>query len=376
MTLIRYMQKQESIKLRILNCRHDDKTLDYDAIKKEALANSPMVASYPLSVFELGRNKTIKMNGQIIPVNNRAYFAFLKRVLKVDPKFVSRFKKVTDEKTEIAMLSVLKSGMAQHKDLKVHVLANPHEKEITNFSAGKHSFRTNSELLTIFENVMNKYPSLEVRDFHMTTDGTLNIASRSNEEVFGKLQNEVFRGGLTFRNSYSEGSLISHNAFRLVCLNGMFGFNDLPLHVGSDEKALIDFFTKLDSLNENNWMEGNFWDKMENAMHTNASVSELIQAKNTMLNNSFLEEEDLRLYLPEFHDTRKFLHSKNVIMDTLETAKLKNCPTNVKMWDLINRVTDFGSHDYGYEQDFDAIQKAGGRLLSKPFDTNNLVIFS
>ena len=64
--------------------------------KKEAIKNSPMVATYPLSIFELGRNKTIKMDGKLIPITSQAYSSFLKRVLHIDPKFVKRFKSVTD----------------------------------------------------------------------------------------------------------------------------------------------------------------------------------------------------------------------------------------------------------------------------------------
>lgn len=378
------MQKQEAIQIKVLKCLHDT-DVNYDAIKKEALKNSPLVATYPLSVFELGRSKTIKMNGKLVPVNTKAYFSFLKKVLRVDPQFVSRFKNVTDEKTELSMLGALKSGMSKNKDLQVHVLANPKELSITNFASGRHQFRTNEQLLAIFENVMNRYPSLHLRDFHMSEDGTMNLAARSEDEVFGELKNEVFRGGLTFRNSYDNGSFIGHNAFRMICTNGMFGFGDLPLFVGPDDKGpgkrgtgggLIDFFEKLDVLDRSNWMADDFWDRMQDAMDTDASVAELFQAKNALLMNSSLEEADIKYYLPELHDARKWLAKRGVIMDTLEGKKLNNCPTNIKLWQLINQVTDFGSHDYGFEQNFDKIQRSGGSLFAKNYDTKNLVVFN
>ncbi len=377
-------QNAKAPKPTILQSFHD-KNIDYDALKKEAIEKSPLVATYPLSSFELGRNKTIKMFNKIIPVTKQAYFNFLKKVLRVDPQFVRRFKDVTDEKTEINMLQTLKTGMTLKKDQQVHILANPKNAEITNFASGHHAFRTNEQLLTIFENVMNKFGILKVRDFHMTSDGTLNIAARTDEVRVGPSgnTNEAFRGGLTFRNSYDSGSSIGHNAFRMVCQNGMFGFGDLPLFVGPQDGGktgrgggLIDFFEKLDELNAHGWMNEEFWDRLDDAEITDASVNELYMAKNCILNNSELEEKDLRSILPGYFEARKFLAKHKIDMEKLDGKKMVNCPTNVKVWELVNAVTDFGSHDYGFEQNFDRIQNGGGRLFAKHYDTKDLVHFS
>ena len=374
-------KKNEVAKRPLILQSFHDKDINYDELKKEAIKNSPMVATYPLSIFELGRNKTIKMDGKLIPITSQAYSSFLKRVLHIDPKFVKRFKSVTDEKTEISMLQTLKTGMAHKKDLQVHVLANPLEKSITNFATGNHAFRTNEQLLTIFENVINKYNVLKVRDFHMNSDGTLNIAARTEEMSVGpnNFKDEAFRGGLTFRNSYSDGSSIGHNAFRQICENGMFGFNDLPLFVGPSNKphgsgTLIDFFEKLELLNKHNWMAEDFWGKMEDAMETKASVAELMKARNTMLVNSELKEKDLRAFLPQYYETRNFLAKHRINMEELDNKKMVNCPANINIWELINIVTDFGSHDYGFNADFDSIQKNAGKLFAKQYDTKNLVI--
>ena len=370
------MQEQQTAKLKIISRIHNDAKIDYETIKKQAIEYSPVVGSSPLSAFELGRNKTLKMNGKIIPVTEGAYFAFLKKVLKVDPKFIQRFKKVTDEKTEIALLSTLKSGMAQQKGTMVNILANPFSKSVTNFSSGKHSFRTNQQLLTMFETVMNKYSSLELKDFYMNEDGTMNLSARSSQDMtINGHKNEAFLGGLTWENSYERGSSISHNAFRQICENGMFGFSDLPLFVGNDEQSLIKFFYELDLLNENNWIGTNFFAKVGNAMETNASFNELNFAASVMVNNSELTMDDLRHYLPEFNLAKNFLLSKGVDVATLDEKKFKNCPTNIKIWDLVNQITDYGSHDYGFNQDFSKIQRAGGKLLSKEYDTSNLVVF-
>ena len=369
-------QENQEVKqpVKVLTSSHNA-NLDYDAIKKVAIDQSPLVTSYPLSAFELGRNKTIKIDGKIMPITEQAYNHFLKKVLRVDPQFVKRFKTVTDEKTEIAMLGALKAGMSIKKAEKVHILANPNSRLITSFTSGKNTFRTNEALLTIFESIMNAHSSLELRDFYMMEDGNMCISARSSTEAVRNIKSEVFQGGLTLKNSYETGSGIFHNAFRMICENGMFGFSDLPLFVGSSEKAMLGFFDKLKVLDNNAWVENNFWDKLEMATQINASVAELITAKNSMLMNSELTEQNLESFLPGYKSTQRWLTGKKVNMENLTQPQMKNCLSRVNLWDLINQMTDFGSHDYGYNTDFGRVQSSAGRLLSKGYDALDLVLF-
>ena len=68
--------------------------------------------------------------------------------------------------------------------------------------------------------------------------------------------------------------------------------------------------------------------------------------------------------------------------DTLNwnTAQEKNAITNISVWDVINGVTDFASHDYGFGVSADSklnLQvKAGSMLSAKSYDTQNLVHIS
>jgi bifunctional N-acetylglucosamine-1-phosphate-uridyltransferase/glucosamine-1-phosphate-acetyltransferase GlmU-like protein len=60
----------------------------------------------------------------------------------------------------------------------------------------------------------------------------------------------------------------------------------------------------------------------------------------------------------------------------LTAVQKKNCPLPYKMWDLINHVTYFGSHDLGYDTNFGAVQIGAGKLFAKKSDAENLVIFN
>ena len=61
-------------------------------------------------------------------------------------------------------------------------------------------------------------------------------------------------------------------------------------------------------------------------------------------------------------------------LETLSPAAAKNAITDVKYWDMINGLTDFSSHNYGFEMKTpENIQKFAGKLFSNDPDLGNLV---
>lgn len=52
---------------------------------------------------------------------------------------------------------------------------------------------------------------------------------------------------------------------------------------------------------------------------------------------------------------------------------MKNCPTSLNGWDLINTLTHFGSHDKTYDANYGRIQLAAGKMLAAGPDTADLV---
>jgi hypothetical protein len=61
----------------------------------------------------------------------------------------------------------------------------------------------------------------------------------------------------------------------------------------------------------------------------------------------------------------------------LTDAQKRSVRTGLKVWDVINGVTDFASHNYGYEKTANAdrhLQLRAGDLLSRDFDTKNIIL--
>lgn len=353
-----------------------DVPLSYNKAKAAAIRNQPIIAEYPLSSVSLGRNHTIKINGDMMPVTDKAYGQFLRNVLHVNPSFVKRFKSVTDEKTELSMLKTLQNGLAAKKSETVKILANPATESIIGFANRKMNYMTNENMLNIFEQVMNEFPTLEMRDLYINEDGALTINVRTpNVSNFGK--DEDFKGGLTFRNSPFNGTSVGHNALRLVCMNGMIRLQELSrFKLGTNPNDLEKFFNEITRLSQSNFMDAKFVENMQKAMQVEASVAELRKAAHIISNFSSLKEDEAINYLP-IVDVTKYLAQRGIEYAKLTDGQAANCPTGLKLWEVINEITHFGSHDLDCNADFGRIQLAAGNMMDrKVYDGENFVFFN
>ena len=70
------------------------------------------------------------------------------------------------------------------------------------------------------------------------------------------------------------------------------------------------------------------------------------------------------------------IHAAGIDTVGLTDSQKRNLRTGVTVWDVINGVTDFASHNYGFEKKPNAdrhMQMRAGDMLSRTFDTSNLV---
>lgn len=351
-----------------------DKDYSYEKTKELAIQSSPEVVSYPLTQFDIKPGKRIFLQGQEVPVTESAYWSFIKNVLDVKPDFVEHFQKVVGEKEENKMLLKLKHGLSQLGKVSVQVIWSKRNREITSFTKSKRKLLNNEGVIDIFEQVLNEYGSqLTLREFSIGNDGRMLITLNSNSQK-GYDSNEIYRGGISFKNDFVHGSGIFHNAFREICTNGMFGYSSLPLTLGAGTDGLEKFFKKLEELSKGDWMYDNFEALMHRAMDNDASVSEYDRIRNVIKNNTNkMAQQEIDEFF-DFRDVTGYLAKRGIEYTRLNDRQKSNCPSGMKLWDLINKTTDFGSHDYGYQAKYDYIQANAGVLFSKSnIDANGFV---
>ena len=86
--------------------------------------------------------------------------------------------------------------------------------------------------------------------------------------------------------------------------------------------------------------------------------------------------EDLEIFFPGLRKTYHGLNSAGIITDSLTPAQSANVRTPLSCWSVINGITDFASHNYGYEKNQNSdfyLQTQAGDMLSKQFDTVNII---
>lgn len=355
--------------------KHNDASIAYDDFKKEAIDSQLVIAELPLSKFELGRNETIKIDGKIMPTTDKAYSFFLKNILKVKPDFLKKFRSNTDEKSELQMLEMLRSGLSANKKEVVKVVANANTHKIESFLDKKTKLMTNENLLNLFELVMNKFPQLILKDFYLDkNNGSMSVNARQEQQVDIGI-GENFNGGLSFSNALFSGTNVFTNVLRLICENGMIGNASIPVDFSFSNSGLKKMFDNIDELSKHNFIGENFKKQQQTKDSFVSSLYELEYVKNVLLNHSNLTNAQIDEFIPYEHAIND-LKNKGIIAENLTTPQKKNCP--IKMfsgWDLTNIMTDFGSHDYGYDSNYKAVQEQAAKFFIRHPDTANLVIF-
>ncbi|MEO6302042.1 MAG: hypothetical protein ABIP51_02605, partial [Bacteroidia bacterium] len=192
------------------------------------------------------------------------------------------------------------------------------------------------------------------------------------------LLGEEFNPGYSFINNPMQGISLAQYVERLVCTNGMTTRDvkgEFRLDVMQEGK-IKKFFEEFVMLGKSNFIPGQFPEMLEKAMTTAASFDEIRAARNIMTGNSNLKDNELSNYLPEFSSVAAKLARKGIDYAKCSDTQLQNYPTEYKVWDIVNRLTWFGSHDTGLQAERGEIQKKAGYLFKKSvYDTENVLVF-
>lgn len=346
---------------------------DFDTFKQEAISVQPIVADIELSKLQLCKERTIKYNGNFLPLSDSAYNSFLKNIIGVDTSFIEKFKNVTDSKMEENLLSTMQSKIMTGGQKTVKVVGT-NDSRIVNFIKSDQTFLTNEMLFSAFELIMNRYPTLELKDAYLDpNNGNVNLNIRAPQEINLGHANESFQNGLSFENNYMNGTNMFMNVLRMICTNGMIGFD--KMNIGAEGEDLKHLIKKIDALAEKNFMPSTFLAKFEEKNNYKASIAEVERVQEIMIASSNLQKENIGQFLPMDQIYADY-KAKGIFVENLSTAQKKNCPVKfLSGWDLLNVLTDFGSHDYGVKTNYADVQKQSARLMLKNSDTANLVLY-
>lgn len=346
----------------------------FTAFKTASLENEPLTREVLLSDIQIASENSILYRGKEFKCTEQA-INDIAEIVGVPKTFASSFGKSFGNAGKQKLVELQKSArIASGKGITITLAANKVFGIIERVYKGS-QILPYATYFDTFEKLMNNH-KLDIVDFGQTPTGVF-ISTKSVEDEFkvGNFGNETFHPGFTLTNNLSNGLVLDSYLYRLICTNGMVG-QSFGHSIKYNPESMSDFFKSLIEFKSSGLIPLGFKDKVTQAIHTKASYAEVHSAAKIITNNSNLTMDLVDRFVP-VNDIRRKFALKGADTTKWNAAQEKNAITNVTVWDVVNGLTDFASHDYGFdvkESNRLSMQKQAGDLLGKPaFDTQNLV---
>jgi len=351
--------------------------MNYENFKKAALEREPLTYKVNISDVELISDQIISVKGFQIPMK----YAVLKdfaQLLKVPVSIMNTFDQSFGKESKMKFLNFIKQSLSANKNLVVTLVANRETRSIVAVHIG--DVLPYEIYFRIFEDLMNKHP-FEIKDL-VTANEKISISAILRDKQFnvGGIDSENFYPGFTFSQGISSGTALDSFIYRLVCSNGMIGrdSNDPikfgPTNLVNYDSIASDFFQRIDKLAENGLMPASFVENVNRAQNTKASFAEIKSAAAIIQRTSPKVHDMIDSFIP-INIAKTQLTRRGVELSKLNPMQEKSIVTNASIWDVVNGLTDYASHDYGFNVNPDDKLKlqvtASGILSRKNYDTEN-----
>ena len=345
--------------------------------KAEAIAAQSLRRTVPFREVNLIDEKTIEFGGTRIGITKQAFKSLLS-IIGMSNQFAQKFERLFTSEAKSQFINRMKDAMASNSGnvSNVTMVLNPVNRSIILFQKEDKFQISNEQFINVAEGLIGDN-SMNVTRF--STDpatGIITIDAFNPKAEFGiqGMKDEVFTGGVTFRNSPLKGFEVMPYVNRQWCTNGLttaMAQETYQLH-SLDNASMEKFFENMQGLRRNNFAPEGFADRVRAASNTPASIAEMQYAHN-LIQPFAAERADHWVPLQEN------LNAYNKAgFESLNAQQAKMAKTNQSLWSVINGVTHFSSHGQKLidtnmqDQDAARLQVAVGNLFGKKsFDHEN-----
>ena len=345
--------------------------------KQESINAQSLRRTLPFRDITMIDETTIEYKGTRIPLTKQAFKSLLSLV-GMSQSFADKFSKLFNKETKAQFINTMKNAMASNagKLSNVTLVLNPISKAVILFTKEDKLQISNDQMIQVAENMISD-SSMGVSRW--TTDPTTGIITidahnpKAEFEILG-LSDEVFTGGVTFRNSPLKGFEVMPYVNRQWCTNGLttaMAQEAYQLH-SLDNKSMESFFENMQGLRRNNYAPEGFADRVRQANNTPASLHEMSFAHNLIAKHAGERAEQ---WVPLQENLNEY---NKAGFDKLTNDQMKMAKTNQSLWSVINGVTHFSSHGKGIidtnmqpHNEADIQTRIGNLLGKKSFDHDN-----
>lgn len=320
-----------------------------------------------------GVSKLFKANSQALQS--------LAKMLNIE-KLIGSLTNSIGKESANKILSVIRIALSKNNKT-VRLILNFETKEVVDVIEKAPAFLPANQFLELFESKLDA--NTEIVNFGVDAQGTQRITMKSSNWGFklrGKSE-EDYHLGMQFLNSPTIGTSVCPYFYRLICTNGMVAEKTIDAFnlqlAGTKNEQILEFVTGLNSLNYNQYDASAFNEKVAQMESLRASYGEILNFKNKIEKSSniyskTLEERSVLLntlesYLPT-NTIEQIYMRKGIDLKFGQFTKkhFANIKSEITCWDLLNNLTDFSSHDYGFgidQSNMIKLQGLAGEYMSK-----------
>jgi hypothetical protein len=344
--------------------------------RSETLNSQAIRRTVAFADINIVDDKTIEYKGSRLSVSTD-FFKQLLKMIGMSQTFAGKFESLFNTETKTAFINRIKDAMASNAGglSEVTLIVNPNTKSVIGLAKNATDMISNDRFLNVVDRIVDQN-GLEISNWSIDPmKGMVNINTFNPKAEFqvAGLNDEVFKGGVTFQNSPNGGFQVLPYVNRMWCTNGLTtafaqeAYTLQSLDAGTMEK----FFEQLNDLRKRNFAPSMFSDQVKQAIATPASISEL-QNGYYMIEKFAGERTDNWIPLKENMNA----YAKNGF-EFMSAAQMKGARSNTSIWDLVNGVNHFATHGNSIidtnMQDYDAtrLMVQAGNIFGKQYDHAN-----
>jgi hypothetical protein len=347
--------------------------------KKETLDAQSLRKVVPFRDINIINEKTLEYRGHNLNMTSTA-FKNLLNIIGMSQSFSNKFEKLFNAEAKAQFINRMKDAMTSNRGSlnNVTLVVNPISKSVVGISRKTSVGISNSQFLQMTDNIINEQ-GLDVTNWStnpktgIITVNTFN--PNANFEVHG-LDNEVFTGGVTFKNTPTAGMQVLPYVNRMWCANGMTTSVSEESHIlySLDKDNMDKFFNNMNELRKNNYAPTGFGDRVRSANNTRASLHEMKGAYDTI--HSHVGDRAER-WVPFNENIGKYELGG---FTKMTADQMKGAKTNQSVWSVVNGLTHFATHNQNLvdtnitsANETDMMIKAGNIFGKKSFDNENVM---
>ena len=312
--------------------------------QKETLDAQSLRKTVPFRDINLVNGDTIEYQGKQIKITTNAFKSLL-RMLGMSQQFANKFENLFNAEAKAQFINRIKDAMASNAGglNQVTLVLNPISKSVVAFRKDESGGISNQQFMNVAEGIIDRQ-GFDISNWSVDPkSGIVQINAFNPNATFDVkgLSDEVFTGGVTFKNDPIKGFQVLPYVNRMWCTNGLttsLAEEAYTLH-SLDNTSMEKFFENLNNLRKNNYAPTAFADRVRTANATPASMREMRWAHNQI--KPFAgDKADNWIPLTE----NEVAYNKLGLENGMTSQQAAGAKTNQSVWSVLNGLTHFATH--------------------------------